>query len=90
MTGRRSRSLAAGFLINVPCALLMLSSIAANAAASAVTELTSGSVGIRLVDIPTSAAGDPRARLYIVDRLARGAVIHRRIAISVTSGTRLA
>ena len=41
-----------------------------------------GGVGVRLVDIPTAAADDPRARQYIVDRLAPGAVIHRRIEVS--------
>jgi hypothetical protein len=45
-----------------------------------------GSIGVRLRDIPASADGDPRARLYVVDHLAPGAVIHRRIQLSNTSG----
>ena len=41
-----------------------------------------GSVGVRLVDSPASAAGDPRAQMYIVDHLAPGAVITRRVEVS--------
>jgi hypothetical protein len=43
---------------------------------------TTGSLGVRLVDVPAAASSDPRALLYIVDRLAPAAVIHRRIEIS--------
>jgi hypothetical protein len=43
---------------------------------------SSGNLGLRLVDVPAAASGDPRALLYIVDRLAPAAVIHRRIEIS--------
>jgi hypothetical protein len=81
------RSLASGALLVVPLVLLQPSGVTAHAAPRAITVLTSGSVGIRLVDVPTSAAGDPRARLYIVDQLAPGTVIHRRIAITVTAAT---
>lgn len=42
-------------------------------------------IGIRLVDVPTAAAGDPRARTYIIDHLSPGASIKRRI--EVTNGT---
>jgi hypothetical protein len=41
-----------------------------------------GGFGIRLVDAPVGARDDPRARVYIVDHLAPGAVIHRRIEVS--------
>jgi hypothetical protein len=44
-----------------------------------------GSIGVRLVDVPVSAANDPRAQLYIVDHLAPGTVIHRRIEVSNTT-----
>lgn len=43
-------------------------------------------LGIRLVDIPTATADDPRARSYIIDFLKPGTVIDRRI--QVTNGTR--
>lgn len=44
-----------------------------------------GSVGIRLVDAPVSARDDPRAKVYIVDHLAPGTVITRRIEVSNTT-----
>lgn len=43
-------------------------------------------IGIRLVDVPTTTADDPRARTYIIDHLAPGSVIERRV--EVTNGTR--
>jgi hypothetical protein len=44
-----------------------------------------GSIGLRLADVPTGDKGDPRALVYIVDHLAPGSVIHRRIELSNTS-----
>lgn len=44
-----------------------------------------GSIGLRLVDAPVEARDDPRAKVYIVDHLAPGQVINRRI--EVTNGT---
>jgi hypothetical protein len=46
-----------------------------------------GSIGVRLVDVPANTSDDPRARLYIVDHLAPGTVIHRRIEVSNTTAT---
>ena len=40
-----------------------------------------GRFGMRLVDVPVSEAGNPRAYRYIIDYLPAGAVIHRRILI---------
>jgi hypothetical protein len=50
-----------------------------------------GSIGLRLLDVPTRASLDPRARLYIVDHLAPGSEIHRRVEIANTtaSGSRV-
>ncbi len=39
-------------------------------------------VGIRLVDVPVATARDPRARSYIIDHVAPGTVIHRRVEVS--------
>jgi len=39
-------------------------------------------LGVRLLDAPTAARNDPRAQVYIVDRLPPGAVIHRRIELT--------
>ena len=44
-----------------------------------------GSIGLRLLDVPVTAANDPRAQIYIVDHLAPGTVIHRRIEVSNTT-----
>jgi len=44
-------------------------------------------VGIRLLDIPASTQNDPRARSYIVDRLAPGTTIERRIQVQNNSGS---
>jgi hypothetical protein len=38
-------------------------------------------IGVRLVDIPTSAADNPRARAYIIDHVKPGKVIERRIEV---------
>ena len=51
--------------------------------ASAAGSPTPGtSVGFRLVDAPTDRAQDPRAHIYIVDHLAPGTTIHRRVEVS--------
>jgi hypothetical protein len=46
---------------------------------------TPGGIGLRLVDVPIDAGSDPRAQIYIVDHLAPGTIIHRRIDVSNTS-----
>lgn len=38
-------------------------------------------LGIRLVDVPTASADDPRARSYIIDHLRPGATIERRVEV---------
>jgi hypothetical protein len=44
--------------------------------------LGAGGLGIRLLDAPADAGDDPRAQLYIVDHLAPGTEISRRIEVS--------
>lgn len=39
-------------------------------------------VGIRLLEAPSNRAGDPRARVYIVDRVSPGATFSRRFEVS--------
>jgi hypothetical protein len=69
--------------------------IAAAAASASVRRAAVGqsapiaSIGVRLVDVPTAARTDPRAQLYLVDHLAPGTVIHRRIEVSNTSTSRV-
>lgn len=43
---------------------------------------TPGTVGIRIVDAPVSRQDDPRARLYVVDHLAPGTTINRRVEVA--------
>jgi hypothetical protein len=45
----------------------------------------SSGISVLLLDIPAATQHDPRARAYIVDRLAPGAVIHRRIRVQNNS-----
>jgi hypothetical protein len=59
---------------------------AASAAASpAPAPPGAGSIGIRLLDAPANAKDDPRAQVHIVDHLAPGETIRRRIEVSTTS-----
>jgi hypothetical protein len=81
-----------GYLIAAVALTLAL----ASPAGASVTPLASatgsdvlGSVGLRLVDIPVSESDDPRAQLYIVDHLAPGASIDRRIEVSNTATSTL-
>jgi hypothetical protein len=48
---------------------------------------TAGGIGVQLLDVPATAQSDPRARLYIIDRLHPGTTIHRRIEISNTTAS---
>jgi hypothetical protein len=41
-----------------------------------------GSIGIRLLNAPVSERANPLARLYIIDHLAPGTTIHRRIQVA--------
>jgi hypothetical protein len=63
--------------------------VSVSTAAPAVTAraVTAGSVGVQLLDVPLNAYDDPRARLYIIDHLHPGTVIHRRIEISNTTAS---
>lgn len=67
-------------------ALLAGPAAAANAAPAPAAP-GAGSIGIRLVDAPVTARDDPRARVYIVDHLNPGAVIHRRVEVSNTTAS---
>jgi hypothetical protein len=66
--------------------------LALTATGTAHARAAGGGIGLRLLDVPTAAKLDPRARIYIVDHLAPGTVIHRRIEIANTtaSGARVA
>jgi hypothetical protein len=55
--------------------------------AGAALAASSGSIGIRLVAVPGVSPADSRARSYIVDRVAPGASIERRVEISNTTAS---
>lgn len=93
---RRWSSLAstsAGIVVSLTIAFGFNLVFLAGSAAAAPTPATTpgpaaasgGSVGIRIVDIPVAEKDDPRARIYIIDRLAPGTTIKRRIEISNTT-----
>lgn len=46
---------------------------------------TQPTLGIRLLEAPTALANDPRARVYIIDHVAPGATLSRRVAVSNTA-----
>jgi hypothetical protein len=75
----------------VLAALVLTVAVAAPVGASAAApnpaqrEAPAGSIGLRLVDTPATAGKDPRAQVYIVDHLAPGTAIRRRIEISNTT-----
>lgn len=52
------------------------------AAGASAQPAPAGAVGIRLLDAPANRRDDPRARLYIVDHLAPGTTIRRRLEVS--------
>lgn len=60
---------------------LAAGALAPVASASAQQPADSGSVSIRLLDAPTERRDDPRAQVYIVDHLAPGTTIERRVEI---------
>jgi hypothetical protein len=46
-----------------------------------------GSIGIRLMNAPVSERADPRARLYIIDHLAPGTTVYRKIQVANMSAS---
>ena len=66
----------------IPTLLIAGLSCPAISASAAGSPTPGGSVGFRLIDAPTDRAQDPRARIYIVDHLAPGTTIHRRVEVS--------
>jgi hypothetical protein len=66
----------------VVCSLATLLVAALDSATIAVPRQAPETVGIRLVDAPTSRQNDPRARDYIIDHLAPGTTIERRVEVS--------
>jgi hypothetical protein len=57
----------------------------ANISALADQSVNDNRIGIRLLDAPVSRRDDPRAQVYIVDHLAPGTIIKRRVSIMNSS-----
>lgn len=55
-------------------------------APSAADKVDNTGIGIRLVDAPVAARDNPRARVYIIDHLAPGTKIERRVEVSNNTG----
>lgn len=64
--------------------------LAAQAAPVGAADEGSGSLGVRLLDVPAATVDDPRATSYIVDALQPGATISRRVEVSNTSAASMA
>jgi hypothetical protein len=72
--------------LTVALIVLSLSTAGINYAGAQPLPPSDGGIGIRLVDAPVSARDDPRAMVYIVDHLAPGTVIDRRVEVFNTTG----
>ncbi|MFT7650445.1 MAG: hypothetical protein ACI8Y4_005216 [Candidatus Poriferisodalaceae bacterium] len=76
--GRVGSWLLVGLAVMVAASLFTVPAIALQAAEA-------GTIGLRLLDQPSDSAGDPRAQIYIIDHLAPGAEIQRRIEVTTTN-----
>lgn len=81
------RVLRLAWLLVALCTVAVAGSLAAPPVARAASHALEGpgGIGVRLLDAPTATAEDPRARLYIIDHLAPGSVIERRIEVTNTT-----
>jgi hypothetical protein len=77
------RCAAAGFALAV--VVIFPGAAFATGSSPSPSSAAAGGIGMRLLDVPVTAQGDPRAQIYIVDHLAPGTVIHRRIEVSNTT-----
>jgi hypothetical protein len=68
-------------------AVLLAALCASGEPAVAAAALTPGTIGLRLLDEPAGAGGDPRARLYIVDHIPPGGTITRRMEVTNTTAS---
>lgn len=76
--GWSARRLGAALLV-AACVIGLVAPVGAQ------SEEEQGSIGIRLLDSPADRADDPRAQRYIVDHVAPGTSLTRRIEVSNTS-----
>lgn len=81
------RAIPLGWLLLAACLAAVASLLPAPTAAraEALAVQSPGGIGVRLLDAPAATAEDPRAGLYIIDHLAPGTVIERRIEVTNTT-----
>lgn len=65
----------------------VLTACAGTALPAQAVSVPAGSIGIALLDAPTSARADPRAHIYIVDQLTPGSVITRHVRVTNSTPT---
>src|SRR5437588_838222 len=68
--------------------VLAVASASVVAALPVLAQAPPETVGIQLVDAPTNRANDPRAHQYIVDHVAPGTTITRRVEVSNATAAR--
>ena len=68
-------------LVGLVLAVGILFPAASTAAQTQTPAPSPGSIGIRLLEAPVSRENDPRAKIYIIDRMAQGTTISRKIGI---------
>lgn len=76
--------------VSVMILLALLQIVPATASAvmnPSAAKTPAGDLAIRLLDIPANTQNDPRARTYIIDRLAPGGEIKRRIQVENNTAT---
>ena len=71
-----------GYVRRLVLVAFVLAAVATATPATATAQEGPGGIGLRLVEAPVAARDDPRARIYIVDHLAPGTVIERRVEVS--------
>ncbi|MDQ1534673.1 MAG: hypothetical protein QOF28_2434, partial [Actinomycetota bacterium] len=87
MFGSMRRVAAAVSVVAVIAAIAVPATVSTADTSPRTRAAPAGGLGLRLLDVPVDARNDPRARVYIVDHLAPGAVIRRRIEVSNTTAS---
>ena len=87
MIHRHLRAVAALIFLALAMAIaappgVSLAATAGSPSPSASPGAPQGGIGIKLVDVPASQVNDPRARAYIINRLAPGTVLDRKFEVA--------
>jgi len=85
--GQRRAGRDLGLVGTLVFSALLAAPVAAEASSSSAA-VPQGGVGVRLIPI-LPAPSDPRAKIYVIARLAPGSVLQRQIAVSNTTGSAL-